>query len=97
MAGQTAVQQAIAGVTDKMVGFKCTRDENGYKCEADLLDLSSVANYEKKVPVEWINERGNNVTDAYIEYALPLIQGEIQMKKENSLPRFVHLKKVVAK
>lgn len=97
MAGQTAVKEAIAGVTDKMVGFKCTRDENGYKCEADLLDLSSVANYEKKVPVEWINERGNNVTDAYIEYALPLIQGEIQIKKENSLPRFVHLKKVLAK
>lgn len=97
MAGQTAVKEAVAGVTDKMVGFKCTRDENGYKCEADLLDLSSVANYEKKVPVEWINERGNNVTDDYIAYALPLIQGEIQMKKENSLPRFVHLKKVVAK
>ena len=97
MAGQTAVNEAIKGVTDKMVGFKCTRDENGYKCEADLLDLSSVANYEKKVPVEWINERGNNVSDAFIDYALPLIQGEIQMKKENSLPRFVHLKKVVAK
>ena len=97
MAGQTAVKEAVAGVTDKMVGFKCTRDENGYKCEPELLDLSSVANYEKKVPVEWINERGNDVTDAYIEYALPLIQGEIQIKKENSLPRFVHLKKVVAK
>ena len=90
MAGQTAVNEAIKGVTDKMVGFKCTRDENGYKCEADLLDLSSVANYEKKVPVEWINERGNNVSDAFIDYALPLIQGEIQMKKENSLPRFVN-------
>ena len=97
LAGQTAVKEAIAGTTDKMVGFKCTRDENGYKCEPELLDLSSVANYEKKVPVEWINERGNDVTDAYIEYALPLIQGEIQIKKENGLPRFVHLKKVVAK
>ena len=97
MAGQTAVKEAIAGVTDKMVGFKCTRDENGYKCETELLDLSSVANYEKKVPVEWINERGNNVKDEFIEYALPLIQGEIQMRKENSLPRFVHLKKIVAK
>ena len=97
MAGQTAVKEAVAGVTDKMVGFKCTRDASGYKCEPDLLDLSSVANYEKKVPVEWINERGNNVTDAFIDYALPLIQGEIDMKKENSLPRFVHLKKVVAK
>ena len=97
MAGQTAVNQAVAGVTDKMVGFKCTRDANGYKCEADLLDLSKVANYEKKVPREWINERGNNVTDAFIDYALPLIQGEIQIKKENSLPRFVRLKKVLAK
>ncbi len=96
MAGQTAVNEAIKGITDKMVGFKCTRDENGYKCEAELLDLSKVANYEKKVPTEWINERGNNVTDDFINYALPLIQGEIQMKKENSLPRFVHLKKVVA-
>ena len=97
MAGQTAVKEAISGVTDKMVGFKCTRDASGYKCEAELLDLSSVANYEKKVPVEWINERGNNVSDDFIDYALPLIQGEIEMKKENSLPRFVKLKKVLAK
>jgi 6-phosphofructokinase 1 len=97
MAGQTAVNQAVAGVTDKMVGFKCTRDEQGYKCEPELLDLSKVANYEKKVPVEWINERGNDVNNEFIKYALPLIQGDIQMKQENSLPRFVHLKKVVAK
>ena len=46
--------------------------------------------------MEWINERGNNVSDEFINYALPLIQGEIQMKKENSLPRFVKLKKVFA-
>ena len=97
MAGQTAVNAAVSGVTDKMVGFKCTRDENGYTCEPELLDLSSVANYEKKVPVEWINARGNDVSDEFIKYALPLIQGEIQMKKEHGLPRFVHLKKVVAK
>ncbi len=96
MAGQTAVNEAIKGTTDKMVGFACTRDENGYKCEPELLDLSDVANFEKKVPLEWINERHNDVSDAYIDYALPLIQGEIQMKKEDSLPRFVHLKKVLA-
>ena len=97
MAGQTAVLEAIKGTTDKMVAFKCTRDENGYKCEPDLLDLASVANYEKKVPREWINERGNYVLDEFIDYALPLIQGEIEMKKENGLPRFVQLKKVIAK
>ena len=47
----------MAGVTDKMVGFKCTRDENGkYTCEPELFDLSIVANTEKKVPQEWIND-----------------------------------------
>ena len=61
-----------------------------------LIPLSEVANYEKKVPVEWINERGNNVSDEFVQYALPLIQGETQMKKENGLPRFAKLAKIVA-
>ncbi len=95
LAGQTAVNAAVAGETDKMVAFKVTRD-GGYKCETELLNLSDVANYEKKVPVEWINERGNQVSQEYIDYALPLIQGETQMKKENGLPRFAKLKKIVA-
>ena len=96
LAGQTAVNAAVAGETDKMVAFKCSR-ENGYTCETELLNLSDVANYEKKVPVEWINERGNNVSQEFVDYALPLIQGETQMKKENGLPRFAKLKKVLAK
>ncbi|MGM9649450.1 MAG: 6-phosphofructokinase [Butyricicoccaceae bacterium] len=95
LAGQTAVNAAVAGETDKMVAFKVSR-EGGYKCETQLLNLSDVANFEKKVPVEWINERGNNVSQAFIDYALPLIQGETQMVKENGLPRFANLKKIVA-
>ena len=95
LAGQTAVNAAVAGETDKMVAFECSR-ENGYTCKTKLLNLSDVANYEKKVPVEWINERGNNVSDEFVKYALPLIQGETQMKKENGLPRFAKLAKIVA-
>ena len=95
LAGQTAVNSAVAGETDKMVAFECSR-ENGYTCKTKLLNLSDVANYEKKVPVEWINERGNNVSDEFVQYALPLIQGETQMKKENGLPRFAKLAKIVA-
>ena len=95
LAGQTAVNSAVAGETDKMVAFECSR-ENGYTCKTKLLNLSDVANYEKKVPVEWINERGNNVSDEIVKYALPLIQGETQMKKENGLPRFAKLAKIVA-
>ena len=97
MSGKVAVESAVAGETDKMVGFACTRDENGYKCEPKLFDLSLVANTEKKVPLEWINEAGNGVNQGFIDYCLPLIQGEPGMVKEDGLPRFVQLKKVFAK
>ena len=96
MSGKVAVESAVAGETDKMVGFACTRDEKGYHCEPKLFDLSLVANTEKKVPLSWINEAGNGVTQDFIDYCLPLIQGETGMVKEDGLPRFVQLKKVFA-
>ena len=97
LSGKTAVEAAVAGETDQMVGFACTRDENGYRCEPKLFDLSLVANTEKKVPLEWINPQGNYVTQAFIDYCLPLIQGETGMIKEDGLPRFCRLKRVFAK
>ena len=68
--GKTAVEAAIAGETGKMVGFKCDR-ENGYKCEYVLFDLEKVANFEQKVPVEWITEDKSNVTQDFINYCAP--------------------------
>ncbi len=94
-AGEAAVLNAVNGVTDKMVGFKCDRT-NGYKCELELLDLSSVANTEKTVPLEWINADHNGILKPFIDYALPLIQGEPERAMEDSLPRFAHLKKIIA-
>ena len=96
LAGKTAVEAAVAGETDKMVGFECSR-ENGYECKTKLFNLSEVANFEKKVPLEWINEAGNGINQGFIDYALPLIQGETKMKKVDGLPRFAKLKKVLAK
>ena len=96
MSGKAAVENAVAGKTDFMPGFKCTRDENGYKCEIELLPLSEVANTEKKVPREWINEEGNGVTQAFVDYAMPLIAGENVGPKVNGLPRFAQLKKIKA-
>ena len=95
-AGQAAANNAIAGVTDKMVGFECTRENGKYTCSTKLFDLTVVANAEKKVPREWINEEGDNVNEKFIAYALPLIQGETQMGHVNGLPDFVNLKKVKA-
>ena len=94
--GKTAVEAAVAGETGKMVGFECDRT-NGYTCNTKLFDLDKVANFEKKFPKEWINAEGNYVTDDFIKYCLPLIQGETPMVKEDGLPRFCNLKKVFAK
>lgn len=95
MAGKVAVESAINGITDKMVALDRV-SQNPYRCETKLIDLSAVANYEKKVPDEWINEEGNGILQGFIDYALPLIQGETKMQKENGLPRFAKLKKVKA-
>ena len=96
MSGKTAVEEMLNGVTDKMVGFECDRT-NGYTCRAKLFNLSDVANFEKKFPKEWITAEGNNVTEDFAKYALPLIQGETKLEKEDGLPRFARLKKVFAK
>ena len=97
MAGKAAVECAVSGITDKMVGFARGKDANGdYTCSIKLMDLTDVANTEKKVPDEWINAEGNGLLPAFIDYALPLIQGEPQRPMENGLPRFARLKKVRA-
>lgn len=95
MSGRTAVKKAVEGLTDYMIGFEREPGDK-YVCNMKLLPLSSVANTEKKVPREWINEEGNFVTKEFIDYALPLIQGESRPPIENGLPRFAKLKKVLA-
>ena len=97
MAGKAAVENAVAGLTDKMVGFERCIEGGKYVCKTKLFNLTDVANTEKKVPIEWINAQHNGVEQAFIDYALPLQLGETQMKKENGLPRFAKLKKVIAK
>ena len=97
MAGRKAVEAAVAGETGKMVAFERTTDDKGdYQCKYILLPLTSVANAEKKVPLEWINAEHNFVTQDFIDYALPLIQGEPGRPTECSLPRYARLKKIQA-
>ncbi|MBP8639498.1 MAG: 6-phosphofructokinase [Oscillospiraceae bacterium] len=96
-AGKTAVEAAVSGESGKMVAFEREYVDGKYVCKTKLLPLGSVANFEKKVPLEWITEGGNNVTNDFIDYAMPLIQGAPERPVENSLPRYARLKKVVAK
>lgn len=96
-AGKVAVEKAIEGNTGFMVAFEREIVNDEYHCNYRLLPLESVANYEKKVPLEWINDEHNGLKEEFISYVLPLIQGEANVPKEDSLPRYAHLKKVLAK
>lgn len=93
LAGKTAFEAAESGITDKMVAFERQAGPD-YICKTKLIDLVEVANFENKVPREWINEAGNGMLQPFIDYALPLIQGETKMRIEDGLPRFANLKKI---
>lgn len=93
-AGRQAVLHALDGITDYMVGFKRVSN-NPYKIDYILIPLDKVANTEKKVPLEWIKPHGKGLTKEFVEYALPLIQGDKKAPLEDGLPRFAKLKKVL--
>ena len=93
MAGAAAFQAAEAGITDMMVAFERAPGPE-YQCRTALIDLVDVANLEKKIPREWINEAGNGLLQPFIDYALPLIQGDLDPPKEDGLPRFAKLKRI---
>jgi 6-phosphofructokinase 1 len=92
-AGKEAVKAAISGKTDFMVGFK-RLSSKPYQMEYVLIPLAEAANTEQKVPLEWILPHGKGMTQEYIDYALPLIQGDCKAELEDGLPRFAKLKKV---
>ena len=96
LAGRSGVKAALEGTNGVMIGFKRLQD-NPYRCEIVHVPLAETANKEKDVPREWINAEGNGMTQAFIDYALPLIGGEPSQIHENGLPRFARLKKILVK
>jgi len=79
-----------------MVGFKRITS-NPYKIKYVLLPLSLAANTEQKVPLNWILPDGKGMTQEFIDYASPLIQGESKAKLVDGLPKFAKLKKIRVK
>ena len=96
-AGQIAVRRAVEGMTDFMIGFERSTDENSeYICNIKLIPLNDVANTERIIPRDWINEEGNGLLDPYLDYVMPLIKGESSPPMVDGVPRFAKLKKVLA-
>jgi 6-phosphofructokinase 1 len=92
MCGQMAVRYAIEGHTGKMVGMLRGKGKE-YTCETQLIDLDDVANKEKKIPAEWIDEETSFVKQPLIDYIRPLVVGEVKIRMENGIPRYARLQK----
>ncbi|MDD7402024.1 MAG: 6-phosphofructokinase [Eubacteriales bacterium] len=95
-AGQAAVQAALAGKTDIMIGF-ARPDQGAYQTQIQEIPLEVVANAEKKLPDAWINAAGNGLEEPFLDYIMPLISGQPErILDPHGLPRFARLKFVQA-
>ena len=83
-----AVEAAVNGESGKMMGYVRISD-NPYTIDAVPMEISEIANAEKKIPSSYIISSGNDVNDELINYIYPLIQGENPIIYKNGLP--VHL------
>lgn len=92
-AGRVAVRSACEGNTDKMVVFIRKPGKN-YEISYELMNIELAANTEKKIPNNWILPDNKGLSQEFIDYALPLIQGDCKAPLEDGLPRFAKLKKV---
>ena len=93
-AGRFGIQAALNGETGKMVSFVRRQAEDGsYQMECGLEDVNLICNEEKEVPAEWITENGSDVSDEFIKYVTPLVQGSVNVPRgEDGLPVFVYRK-----
>ncbi len=84
--GRSAVWYAASGETGKMMIFTRPAGEK-YEAGIDSADISGIANAVRSVPREYINERGNGVTEECLSYIAPLVIGEPKLTFEGGLPK----------
>ena len=86
--GEDAFNAAYSGVTGMMIGLERISDEP-YEIKNTPADIKNSANAEKKIPKEWITPGGNDVTEEFLRYARPLIEGEHHPKFSGGLPVYI--------
>ncbi len=84
--GGAAVKAADEGDSGKMVVLQRLSDDP-YQCGTEVKDVHKIANDEKLVPREWVNKEGNYVTDEFVAYVRPLIQGDVSPVMVDGIPR----------
>ncbi|HMC66523.1 MAG TPA: 6-phosphofructokinase [Gemmataceae bacterium] len=91
--GQSAVRQAAAGVTGFMISLVRENDQP-YCCSTGLIPLAEAANGVKRLPRDYLDVAGTQITEAMRRYAGPLIRGEVPIRiGADGLPEFVRFQR----
>lgn len=86
--GKKGVALALSGITASMVCLNRISN-HPYRVEYSHSPINGIANEAKSIPAEWINARGNDITEELVEYLTPLIQGEVHVAFENGVPSYM--------
>ena len=92
--GQHAVNASLEGQTGMMMTFQRISN-HPYQVKCHYQPVNQIANLEQRIPVEWINEQHNDITQELYDYLYPLIQGEVSISYQNGIPCYAdisHLK-----
>lgn len=81
--GKEAIQYAISGASGIMMTLQQTADG---EFSFGTVPLSQVSGIERTFPIEWYDSERSMVKPAFLDYAMPLIQGEPAMEWEDGLP-----------
>jgi len=91
--GEAAVRQAVAGQSGFMVKIVREQTNGSLHWNTGLQPLADIANVEHLVPRDWISEAGFLPNEKFVEYARPLIEGEVKFPIEHGLPKYATLEK----
>ena len=87
--GGAAVKAADEGDSGKMVVLERLSDDP-YQCGTEVKDVHKIANDERLVPRKWVTKDGTYVTDDFITYVKPLIQGDVSPVMVDGIPRHLY-------
>ena len=90
MVGGAAVKAADEGDSGKMVVIDRVSDDP-YQTATGIYDVHKIANGEKLVPRDWITKDGTYVTEEFIDYVRPLIQGDSPSVMVDGIPRHLYM------
>ncbi|MCF0136525.1 MAG: 6-phosphofructokinase [Lachnospiraceae bacterium] len=88
--GKAAVRAALEGRTACMITMERTSNDP-YTIEYVPRQIGDISNATKFFPAEWIIKDGTDISSDFLDYALPLIRGEIYPPMKDGLPQFLYI------